>query len=173
MKGEKQENIVFGRGIFKIDDVTVGLTRDGGTFKVEYNHRVINADGDRGTVKGRVVREEAKAFMSINHLEVLTEIEKFHTGIKADTTTKTGYTTLSGTGKIDDTNDYHTVTFVGETKNGREVVIEIKNAINLENIEWELKDKNDVIDSVTYEATYDPQAEDQFDENWTISYKTA
>ena len=172
MKGEKQENIVLGRGIFKIDDVAVGLTRDGGTFKVEYTHRVINADGDRGTVKGRVLREEAKAFMSINHLEVLTSFEALHTGVKSDTTTKQGYTTYKGTGKIDDANDYHTVTFVGETKNGREVVIEINNAINLENIEWTLKDKDDVIDSVTYEATYDPQAEDQFDENWTVSYKT-
>lgn len=170
MKGEKQENIVFGRGIFKVDDVAIGLTRDGGTFKVEYNHRVINADGDRGTVKGRVEREEAKAFITINHLEVLTELAKLHTGVK--TTTEGDYTVITGAGKIVD-EDYHTVQFIGETKNGREVVIEIRNAINLENIEWTLKDKDDIVDTVTYEATYDPQAEDQFDENWTVKYKTA
>lgn len=173
MKGEKQGNIVFGRGVFKVDGQTIGLTRDGGSFKVEYNHRVINADGDRGTVKGRVVREEAKPFLSINHLELLTTPEVFHPGVKVDTTTKTGYTTLTGTGKIDDAQDYHTVTFEGETKDGREVVIEIKNAINLDNIEWTFKDKDDIIDSVNFEGTYDPEAEDPYAENWTVSYKTA
>ena len=55
MKGEKSTNIVFGRGVFKVDGEAIGLTRDGGTFNVEYDNRVIEADGDRGTVKGRVL----------------------------------------------------------------------------------------------------------------------
>jgi hypothetical protein len=170
MKGEINKNIVLGKGIFFLDETPIGLTRDGGTFKVEYEHRVINADGDRGTVKGRVVREGAKAFITINHLEVLTQIAKLHTGVKEDTTTKEGYTTITGTGKITD-EDYHTVTFKGQTKDGREVIIEILNAINLENIEWTLKDKDDIVDTVTYEATYDPQAEDEYNENWSVSFK--
>lgn len=170
MKGENNKNIVFGKGVFSLDGEPIGLTRDGGTFKVEYTHRVINADGDRGTVKGRVVREEAKAFITINHLEVLTQIAKLHTGVNEDITTKEGYTTITGTGKITDT-DYHTVTFTGETKDGREVIIEITNAINLENIEWTLKDKDDIVDTVTFEATYDPMAEDEYNENWSVSYK--
>lgn len=173
MKGEQPNNILFGRGIFKIDGTVVGLTRDGGSFKVEYNHRRINADGDRGTVKGRVHEEEAKAFLSINHLEVLTSFEDLHVGIKKDATTKTGYTVYTGSGKIAD-DDYHTVTFVGETKDGREVEIELTNAINLENIEWELKDKDDIIDKVTYEATYDySQDGDEYNENWSIAVKNA
>ena len=102
----------------------------------------------------------------------LTEIEKLHTGIKVDTSSESGYTVLSGTGKLTET-DYHTVTFEGETKDGREVVITVDNAINLENINWELKDKDQIIDTVTFEGTYDPEAEDAFDENWEVKYKTA
>ena len=48
------KNIVLGKGVFKIDDNTIGLTRDGGTFTVEYTYRNIEADGDRGPVKGRI-----------------------------------------------------------------------------------------------------------------------
>ena len=162
MKGEKQENILLAHGIYKVDDVLVGLTRDGGQFTVEYTHRPIVADGDRGLVKGRVTRDEAKPKLTINHLEVLTEFAKFHTGVNVDTTTKEGYTTVTGTGKIDDENDYHKVEFIGATKNGRDVHIIVYDAINLENIDWALKDKDEIIDTVTYEATYDPQAEDQF-----------
>lgn len=172
MKGEKSENIVFGKGVFKVDDEAIGLTRDGGTFTVEYNNRVINADGDRGTVKGRVVREEATAKIEINHLELLTSFEKLHPAMKVDNETNVGYTTITGTGKIDDSKDYHTVSFEGETKDGREFIVTIKNAINLDNMSLEFKDKDDIVDKIAFTATYDPEAEDEFNENWEIKYKT-
>ena len=173
MKGEKATNIVFGRGVFKVDGTAIGLTRDGGTFTVEYNNRIINADGDRGTVKGRVVREEATAKIEINHLELLTSFEKLHSGLNVDTTTKEGYTIIKGSGKIDDKKDYHEVSFEGETKDGREFKVSISNAINLDNLSLEFKDKDDIVDKVTFTSTYDPEAEDEFDENWSIEYKTA
>ena len=36
------KNIALGKGAFKIDNVLVGLTRDGGNFSVEYNNRKIS-----------------------------------------------------------------------------------------------------------------------------------
>lgn len=173
MKGENPNNILFGRCVLLVDETLIGLTRDGASFKVEYNNRLITADGDRGPVKGRIEREEAKASIVVNHLELLTKIEDLHSGVKRDETTEAGYTILSGTGKIDHDKDYHTVTIKGETKDGRECELTIKNAINLENIDWTFKDKDDVIDTVTYQATYDSEAEDQYDENWTVKWKTA
>ena len=172
MKGEKPNNIVFGRGIFKLDGVAVGLTRDGGTFKVEYNNRLITADGDRGPVKGRIHREEAKASISFSHLEILTSFKDLHSGLAE--TTDGEYTVVRGTGKITDA-DYHEVVFVGETKDGREVEISIEDAINLENIDFTMKDKDDILDNVVFQATYDPTNEtlDEFDERWAIKYKTA
>ena len=67
------KNIMLGKGVFKVDDQLIGLTRDGGNFSLEYENRVINADGDRGTVKGRVVRETATPKLQISHLELLTD----------------------------------------------------------------------------------------------------
>lgn len=172
MKGEKQTNIVFGKGVFKVDGELIGLTRDGGTFSVEYNNRIINADGDRGNVKGRIIREEARAKIEINHLELLTSFEKLHPAVKVDTTTEAGYTVMTGTGIITDA-DYHTVTFEGETKDGREFIVEIENAINLDNLSLEFKDKDDIIDKVAFEASYDAEATDEYNECWKIKYKTA
>lgn len=173
MKGENSKNVVFGKGVFKVDGEVIGLTRDGGTFSVEYNNRVINADGDRGEVKGRIVREEARAKIEINHLELLTSFEKLHPCIKVDAETEEGYTTITGTGIIDDEKDYHDVVFVGETKDHREFEIGIFNAINLDNLSLELKDKDDIVDKVTFTATYDAEAEDGMEENWYIKYKNA
>lgn len=166
------KNIVLGKGVFKVDNELVGLTRDGGNFSVEYNHRKIEADGDRGYVKGRIIREEATPKIEINHLETLTSLDKFHSGVKVDTTSKSGYTTVTGTGKIDDENDYHTVEFAGETKDGRDITITIARAINLENISWDLKDKDDIIDKVTFTGTYEENSSDD-DEGWKVTYKTA
>nr|DAV20178.1 MAG TPA: major tail protein [Caudoviricetes sp.] len=173
MKGEKSTNIVFGRGVFKVDGEAIGLTRDGGTFNVEYDNRVIEADGDRGTVKGRVHREGATATIEINHLELLTSFEKLHPAVKVDTKTEQGYTKITGTGVIDDKTDYHDVSFEGETKDGREFIVSIKNAINLDNLSLEFKDKDEIVDKVTFSSTYDPEAENQLEENWEIKYKTA
>ena len=168
---KRPENILLGKGVFKIDSQTIGLTRDGGKFNVEYEHRPIEADGDRGLVKGRIVREKAQPKLEINHLELLTQFTKMHPGLKEDTKSQAGYTIVTGTGKIEDS-DYHTVEFVGEAKDGREVSIKIENAINLENIDWELKDKNEVIDKVTFTACYEENTADPFKEPFELKYKT-
>ena len=164
------KNIMLGKGVFKVDDQLIGLTRDGGNFSVEYENRVINADGDRGNVKGRIVRETAIPKLQISHLELLTSFDDMHSGIKK--TTSGSNTVITGTGKIDDEADYHTVQFIGETKDGREVTIEVKNAINLENISLDLKEKNDVIDSITFTGCYEENAA-SIDEPWSITYANA
>ena len=58
-------------------------------------------------------------------------------------------------------------------KDGREFIVEIENAINLDNLSLEFKDKDDIIDKVAFEASYDPEAEDEYNECWKIKYKTA
>ena len=166
---KKAENIMLGKGVFAIDGVDIGLTRDGGTFSVEYENRVIEADGDRGTVKGRVIREKATPKLEITHLELLTGLEKMHPGLKKDSSTKPNHEVYTGTGKIVD-GDYHKVTFTGETTGGKAVVITVSNAINLENISWELKDKNDVLDKVTFEGCYEENASDPYAEPWEVDF---
>ena len=60
--------IVLGAGIFYIGSNAVALTRGGGSFTVEREYREINADGDRGAVKGRVVMESSRAKLTLNAL---------------------------------------------------------------------------------------------------------
>lgn len=158
------KNIVLGRGVFKIDGTAIGLTRDGGNFTVEYEYREIKADGDRGPVKGRVVKDGARPKLTISHLELLRDFEKLHPGVSKTATAQN--VTLAGT-TLNDTDDYHTVTFNGETKDGKAVTITVSNAINLENINLDLKEKDEVIDSVTFQGTY---VEDSEEEPWSIVY---
>ena len=171
MANKNPKNIILGKGVFKVDGNLVGLTRDGGKFTVEYENRQITADGDRGPVQGRITRDKATPKIEINHLEVLTQLDKMHPGIKLDKSSKPGYTVITGTGKIDDENDYHTVEFNGETKDGRKINIKVERAINLENLDWELKDKDEIIDKITFTGTYEENPTDIYDEGWAIEYE--
>lgn len=75
--------VVLGAGVFYIDGTAVALTRGGGTFNVEREYREINADGDRGAVKGRVVMESSRAKLAFNALTMLTRITDIYNGIAA------------------------------------------------------------------------------------------
>ena len=75
--------IVLGAGTFYIGSTAVALTRGGGSFVVEREFREINADGDRGAVKGRVALESSRAKLTMNLLTFLTRITDIYPAIAA------------------------------------------------------------------------------------------
>ena len=75
--------IVLGAGVFYIGSTAVALTRGGGQFTVEREFREINADGDRGAVKDRVVMESSRAKLTMNILTMLTRLTDIYSGIAA------------------------------------------------------------------------------------------
>ena len=74
--------IILGAGKFYIDGTLVALTRGGGQFTVEREYREINADGDRGAVKGRVVMEGSRPKLTMNVLTMLTSISSIYSSIQ-------------------------------------------------------------------------------------------
>lgn len=75
--------IILGAGIFYVGGTQVALTRGGGSFVVEREYREINADGDRGAVKGRVVMESSRAKLTLNVLTMLTKLTDLYPAIAA------------------------------------------------------------------------------------------
>ncbi len=51
--------------------------------------------------------------------------------------------------------DYHAVKFVGKTKSGKAVTIEMAKAINMGNIDWAFAEKNDVVAQIVFTGVYD------------------
>ena len=75
--------IVLGAGTFYVGGTAIALTRGGGAFNVEREYREINADGDRGAVKDRVVMESSRAKLSFGALTMLTKLTDLYTSISA------------------------------------------------------------------------------------------
>lgn len=158
------ERIILGNGVFSIGGVDIALTRGGGQFTVEREYREIEADGDKGPVKGRIVLDKSVPKLTLNALSIIpADMSKYYPGI---TVANEEGTKITGS-DIKDSDYQNTVTWTGKTKEGKGVVITLKNAINLENIDWELQDKDEVINTLTYTGTYDEGSDV---EPWDITF---
>lgn len=148
------DTILLGDGIFAINDVDVARTRGGGQFLVEREYREIEADGDYGPVKGRVVKQKSVGKLILNALTLLpTNMSKFYPATKV-VTSGAGVDVWSPKEEIEDEDYQDKVSWTGYTKSGKQVYIKIQNAINLEGIDWGLLDKDEVVPQITYTATY-------------------
>jgi hypothetical protein len=155
-------DIILGDGVFQINNVNIGLTRGGGQFTVEREYRVIEADGDYGPVKGRVRKIRSIPKLTVNSLEL--SASRLATLYPATAVTAN---VLEATDNIDPT-DYVTVKWIGQTKDGRDVIITLNNAINMDNIDLTMTDKEEIVASVTYTGTYDDL--DRLAEPWSIEW---
>lgn len=149
------EDIVLGDGVFSIGATDIALTRGGGKFVVERKYKQIEADGDRGPVKGRIRVESSVAKLTVNTLEILpANLPKMYPATQiANVTGPPEKDTFTAATDVTDA-DYSTVKFTGVTKGGRSVIITLDNAINMENLDWSLVDKDEVVPSLTYTGAY-------------------
>ncbi len=161
-----KEHIVLGTGAFYIGATPVGLNRGGGQVVVEREYREMEADGDYGPVKGRINKTKSVCKLTMNAMEMLpSNLVKMYPATQLEV--GAGSDTLTGKANIEDA-DYQEVSWVGKTKAGRAVVIKLENAINLENINWNMVNKEEIVPQVTYTATYDE--DDRETEPWSIDF---
>jgi hypothetical protein len=165
------EKILLGYGVVTVGTTPIGLTRGGSVFNVERTYRHIQADGDMGIVKGRTVIDEENAKLTVNALELFnaTDMTKYYPGMSVTPDIETTPTkhTMTSTLKIVE-GDYNDVKWVGKTKDGKAVTIIVKDALNLDNLEWKLEDKNEVVPSIGFSATYDEAAKET--PPWNVEY---
>lgn len=147
------DKILLGYGVVSIGATPIGLTRGGSAFVVEREFRPIEADGDKGPVMGRIVIDSEIAKLTVNALEMFTsaDMDKYYPGLVDTTGTLTSNMTIAA-------GDHNDVTWAGKTKDGKTVTIKVENAINMGNLEWTLEDKNEVVPSLEFTATYDEAA---------------
>lgn len=159
------DKILLGYGVVSVATTPIGLTRGGSAFTVEREIRNIEADGDRGQVKGRIVIDTENAKLTVNALELFsaTDMEKYYPGLITDGTEITSTLEIKA-------GDYNDVTWEGKTKDGEPVKIVVKNAINIENLEWTLEDKNEVVPALGFTASYDESTRDTAP--WTVTIGT-
>lgn len=165
------EKILLGLGLFKINGSPVGLTRGGGKFTVERTFRDIVADGDKGAVKGRVTLDESRPKLTMNLLQIVAEdLPSMYPATK----TKDEQDIIEFSAKKNVTDDdYVDIEWVGTTKDGKACQIIVKNALNKENLDWTMQEKNEIIPVIVFEGHYEDDGTNSQDEDyepWSIKF---
>lgn len=165
------DKILLGYGVVSVGATPIGLTRGGSSFSVEREIREIEADGDRGPVQGRIVIDREVAKLTVNALETFTAMDmaKYYPGVTvtSDSELEPTKNTMQSTLTIA-AGDYNDVTWTGKTKDGKSVTIKVENAINMDNLEWTLEDKSEVVPSLGFTATYSEDARDT--PPWSVDF---
>jgi len=162
------ENITLGEGVFSIGTKDIGLTRGGGQFVVEREYRQVNADVDRGPVKGRIRVTGSVARLTLNALEIIVaDLAKLFPATKV-----TGGK-FTGKQDIEDADYNDTVTWTGRTMDGKACVITLENAINLGNLDWTMADKDEIVQQVVLTAAYEEQNRQGEEEPWDVEWPDA
>lgn len=149
------EKILLGAGTVTVGGVPVGLTRGGSSFEVERDIRPIEADGDRGPVKGRIVIDGENCKLMVNALEMFNkeDMTKYYPAMKL-TVDKLTSDLLIKEG------DYNDVVWSGKTKDGKPIVITVEDALNMGNLSWNFEDKNEVVPELEFTGTYKEETRD-------------
>ena len=79
-----------------------------------------------------------------------------------------------GTGEVISA-DFRALKWIGKTKGGQDVIIELSNAINMGNIEWTMAEKNDIVQNIEFQACYNntDEASSSTTEPWSITIDSA
>lgn len=142
----------------------IGATRGGGTFSAVPTIRQVAVDGAPTYVKGLEIIDDWVVTLSVaNFIEFTENALKIALGGGASATTNTaGDTVIKVTREIAST-DFKDIYWVGDTSAGENIVIHIKNSMNLAGLTATFNERGEGTYPVTLTAHY---AYDSSDASW-------
>nr|DAY22788.1 MAG TPA: major tail protein [Caudoviricetes sp.] len=141
----------------------LGATRGGGKFTAKPNIRSIEVDGVKGRAKGLQVIDSWEVSLSANILEINKEtLAKGLTATNAvDDSTTEGYSIITAKNYIELEDYIENVTFVGKISGSEKpVIIQIYNALNIDGLTLQTKDKDEAVIALNFVGTYDTKTLD-------------
>ena len=141
----------------------LGATRGGGKFTAKPNIRSIEVDGVKGRAKGLQVIDSWEVSLSANILEINKEtLAKGLTATNAvDDSTTEGYSIITAKNYIELADYIENVTFVGKISGSEKpVIIQIYNALNIDGLTLQTKDKDEAVIALNFVGTYDTKTLD-------------
>ena len=171
-KDPNLSEVVFGEGAFyfnygETDEEVVGAV-NGGAFNREVEYREPEYLGRRGATKGLKRKLTTTAVMTINALEIANaeKLSKFYAGLEVSTS-NAEYDSVTAKEQIGDSDYLKNVAFVGETYDGKDVVVIVKNALGDGNLSLAIENGNDIVPEVQFTGHYE---KDNKIESWEIRY---
>lgn len=160
---DTKQNIQLGAGVLTTSYIQggtisptdiIGATKGGGSFTAVPTERTIDADGIPANVKGMRVIDDWVVTLNTTLIEFKKDDILLALGGGSTATTTGDVTTFKCTSEISDA-DYKDIYWIGDTGDGKQIVIKIKNALNTGGLNFTITNKGEGSYSLALIGHYD------------------
>lgn len=153
--GTIHKNLTFAGSSWNFEESLMGATSGGSKIKITPEFTDIEADGAMVLVKGLKVKTGETAEMEINLLEVTKDNIKNAIIGKMGTSEDDKYDVIESKATIEEGDYLDNIAFVGQTLDGRHIIVIMDNALCTSGFEPEGKNKEGGVISYTFECHAD------------------
>ena len=157
------KNIQFGAGTihkglkysadaWNFEESCIGATKGGSSVKIEPDVYQVEPDGSTVAIKGFKRKTGEKATMEINLLELNADILKASVMGKDGSSTVTGYGLIESKDAIEEGDYFENIAFVGETLEGKNIIVILDNALCTSGLSIEGKANTESVGKFTFEC---------------------
>ena len=160
------KNILFGAGTihkglkydgsaWNFEESIVGATQGGSKVSIKPEFKQIEVDGAMVAVKGLKVKTGETATMEINFVELTEELMKTAVMGKVGESADAGFELIESRAMIEDGDYLENIAFVGETLDGRNIIVIMDNVLCTSGFEADGKNKEEGVFAFTFECHAD------------------
>lgn len=159
------KNIIFGAGTihknlkytssWNFTESCVGATKGGSSFTITPEFYSVEPDGSTVAIKDFKRKVGEKATMDINFLEITKDLVKASVIGKDGTSTDSTYDVIESKDAISEGDYWDNIAFVGETLEGKNIIVIMDNALCTSGLSLEGKNKNEGVGKFTFECHAD------------------
>lgn len=146
-KGLKYEN-----GGWNFEASCVGATKGGSNVKIEPTFYTVEPDGSSVAVKNFKRKTGEKATLEVNLLELNAEMIKASVIGKDGTSDITGFSLIESKDAIVEGDYWENIAFVGETLDGKNIIVILPNALCTSGLAIEGKNGEESVGKFTFEC---------------------
>ena len=159
------KNILFGAGTihknlkytstWNFEESCVGATKGGSSFNITPEFYSVEPDGSTVAIKDFKRKVGEKATMDVNFLEITKDLVKASVIGKDGTSTDSTYDVIESKDAISEGDYWENIAFVGETLEGKNIIVIMENALCTSGLSLEGKNKNEGVGKFTFECHAD------------------
>lgn len=158
---QSSNDIMLGEGIVyknygEAGEAVIGATRGGSKFEIDNSIKSAAYDGAYGNTKGLRRYERCAVKLTVNFLKLTyTNLAYGMPVTVSDGTDSDGtYKEISFDLEISSGDVLTNVAFVGKKHDGKNCIIIVENALNIDKITWDFKEKDEVVSEMIYTGFY-------------------
>lgn len=153
--GTIHKNLTFADGTWNFEESIMGATQGGSKISIKPEFTDIEVDGALVKVKGLKVKTGETATMEFNFLEVTKDVLKMAVVGTDGTSEDNKFDVIESTAFITEGDYLDNVAFVGQTLDGRNIIVIMDNVLCTSGFESEGKNKEAGVFTCTFECHAD------------------